>query len=108
MEEERAAFIGDKLGFKPYGDCFRSDDGWIISRDYYIKWLSLPEGLQVIKQKMIERGYYWELSYLEEFSDVPNQYYMIFDLGCKSWSAWHETESEAMLAACYKALKESI
>ena len=91
-EEERAIFIGERLF------------GYSVN---FIGWLSTPNGIHAIKQKMIERGWEWycryfghnDESYAFNFCKYGERQ-LIIELGAEA-----TTEVEAILTATEKALR---
>lgn len=110
-EEDRAIFIGEKLGIVTNGKVWFYGKTYLINdmcKEYspreVIEWLSSPEGIHAIKQKMIERGYNFnQIMYFREVALWSCAF-----LNEKTPIYTHEfgkEEAEAILDAAEKALR---
>ncbi len=95
--EERALFIGERLEITaPF-----MLDG--LSKKFTV-WLSMPDGLNVVEEKMIERGFDIVVGYLKLDKEpwqccIYREFYRDHDEESSS------IKSEAILNAAYAALK---
>lgn len=119
-DEERAVWVGDRLwGVIKYNvgivDVVRyrypSNQNRERTLDYYLEWISSPDGIHAIKQAMIDRGWFWEVcysnidSYLCSLAKLAP--YLVHDApssGYKVIKGKGKTEAEAVIAAAYEAL----
>lgn len=109
--DERAVWIAGKLELAK----MRQYEDWVEyvwdavnlglgNIDDLTEWLSSPEGISAVKARMIERGYSMYLDYNAE----NKEWCCDFFFPKKHQGKNGNTEAEAVLIACEKALKAEI